>query len=152
MCFFLKNENLFFQQKDLLQPAMVGHHGLHLGQDVLFGLLRLGFGEGRLRRTKYVFIHAIGDRVPAVTRGRLSAQRPQMEEIMGNSVFGQGTVIYFFNLPCNQHRLSQNGWENDFPFLLLYYLSVARDKLKILEAQYVLGMIFNQMLDLLYVL
>eukprot|EP00434_Breviolum_minutum_P042936 symbB.v1.2.038241.t1/scaffold5835.1/size23238/2 len=54
-------------------------------EDVLFGLLRLGFGEGRLRRTKYVFIHAIGDRVPAVTRGRLSAQRPQMEEIMGNS-------------------------------------------------------------------
>lgn len=53
-------------------------------EDVLFGLLRLGFGEGRLRRTKYVFIHAIGDRVPAVTRGRLSAQRPQMEEIMGN--------------------------------------------------------------------
>lgn len=55
--------------------------------------------------------------------------------------------IYFFNLPCNQHRLSQNGWENDFPFLLLYYLSVARDKFKILEAQHVLGMILNQMLD-----
>lgn len=71
---------------------MVGHHG-HLLQDVLFGLLRLGFGEGRLRRTKYVFIHAIGDRVPAVTRGRLSAQRPQMEEIMGNSVFGQVSVL-----------------------------------------------------------
>lgn len=73
-----------------------------------------------------------------------------MEEIMGNSVFGQGTVLYFFNLPYNQHRLSQNGWGNDFLFLLP--LSVVRDKFKILEAQHVFGMIFNQMLDLLYVL
>lgn len=145
-------KNPFFFSKKIYSNQPWWTPWYHLLQDVLFGLLRLGFGEGRLRRTKYVFIHAIGDRVPAVTRGRLSAQRPQMEEIMGNSVFGQGTVIYFFNLPYNQHRLSQNGWENDFPFLLLYYLSVARDKLKILEAQYVLGMIFNQMLDLLYVL
>lgn len=147
--FFLKNHPFFSAKRST--PTSHGEpHGLHLGQDVLFGLLRLGFGEGRLRRTKYVFIHAIGDRVPAVTRGRLSAQRPQMEEIMGNSVFGQGTVLYFFNLPYNQHRLSQNGWGNDFLFLLP--LSVVRDKFKILEAQHVFGMIFNQMLDLLYVL
>lgn len=53
-------------------------------QDVLFGLLRMGFGQGRLRRTKYVFIHAIGDKVPAVTRGKKSAQRPKMEELMGS--------------------------------------------------------------------
>eukprot|EP00435_Cladocopium_sp_Y103_P008322 s2384_g2.t1 len=52
-------------------------------KDVLFGLLRMGFGQGRLRRTKYVFIHAIGDQVPAVTRGKRSAQRPKMEELMG---------------------------------------------------------------------
>jgi len=49
-------------------------------KDVLFGLLRLGFGEGRLRRTKYVFIHATGEKVAAVTRGKLSAERPKMEE------------------------------------------------------------------------
>ena len=53
-------------------------------KDVLFGLLRMGFGQGRLRRTKYVFIHAIGDKVPAVTRGKKSAQRPKMEELMGS--------------------------------------------------------------------
>lgn len=53
-------------------------------QDVLFGLLRMGFGQGRLRRTKYVFIHAIGDQVPAVARGKRSAQRPKMEELMGS--------------------------------------------------------------------
>ena len=44
----------------------------------------MGFGQGRLRRTKYVFIHAIGDKVPAVTRGKKSAQRPKMEELMGS--------------------------------------------------------------------
>ena len=49
---------------------------------VLFGLLRLGFGEERLRRTKYVFVHAIGEEVPAVTRGRKSAKRPKMEELL----------------------------------------------------------------------
>ncbi|CAE7389286.1 unnamed protein product [Symbiodinium necroappetens] len=51
--------------------------------DVLFGLLRLGFGEGRLRRTKYVFIHAVGAKAPVVARGRLSAERPKMEEVFG---------------------------------------------------------------------
>ncbi|CAJ1395533.1 unnamed protein product [Effrenium voratum] len=52
--------------------------------EVLFGLLRLGFGEGRLRRTKYVFIHATGEKVGAVARGRLAAERPKMEEVLGS--------------------------------------------------------------------
>ena len=60
------------------------HLGWPATKDVLFGLLRMGFGQGRLRRTKYVFIHAIGDKVPAVTRGKKSAQRPKMEELMGS--------------------------------------------------------------------
>jgi len=47
---------------------------------VLFGLLRMGFGEGRLRRTKYIFVHASGAKVSAVARGRLAAVRPAMLE------------------------------------------------------------------------
>jgi len=31
-------------------------------KDVMFGLLRMGFGEGKLRRTKYIFIHACGSK------------------------------------------------------------------------------------------
>eukprot|EP00929_Paragymnodinium_shiwhaense_P029970 TRINITY_DN17068_c1_g1_i1.p1 TRINITY_DN17068_c1_g1~~TRINITY_DN17068_c1_g1_i1.p1 ORF type:complete len:869 (-),score=184.75 TRINITY_DN17068_c1_g1_i1:69-2675(-) len=46
---------------------------------VLFGMLRMGFGEGRLRRTKYVFIHSNGPSMGAVKRGRFSAARPDME-------------------------------------------------------------------------
>lgn len=51
-------------------------------EEVLFGLLRVGFGEGRLRRVKHVFIHAIGARVPAVRRGRWNASRASMEQVM----------------------------------------------------------------------
>lgn len=46
---------------------------------VLFGLLRLVFGAGRLKRTKHVLVHAVGDLVPIVTRGRMAAERSKME-------------------------------------------------------------------------
>jgi len=47
---------------------------------VFFGLLRLGFGAGRLRRTKYIFVHVYGARVPAVRRGQLALHRVVMEK------------------------------------------------------------------------
>lgn len=47
---------------------------------VTFGLLRLGFGIGRLKRTKYIVVHVIGGQVPVVRRGRLNALLPAMEE------------------------------------------------------------------------
>lgn len=48
-------------------------------KEVMFGLLRIGFGVGRLRRTKYVFVQAIGPGVPAFRRGRLGSARSMME-------------------------------------------------------------------------
>jgi len=50
---------------------------------VMMGLLRMGFGEGRLRRTKYVFVHANGSGVSAVARGRLGACRSKMQDALG---------------------------------------------------------------------
>jgi len=50
---------------------------------VLSGLLRLGFGTGRLRRTKHALVHWVGERVAAVSRGRLLARRPDMERALG---------------------------------------------------------------------
>jgi len=47
--------------------------------EVLFGFLRLHFGEGRLRRAKHVFIHAVGPSVSTVARGRMMEKRPQVE-------------------------------------------------------------------------
>jgi hypothetical protein len=45
---------------------------------VMFGLLRMSFGEKRLRRTKYVFVHGVGAKVSAVARGKLGEVRPKM--------------------------------------------------------------------------
>jgi len=53
---------------------------------VLSGLLRLGFGTGRLRRTKHVLVHWVGESVSAVSRGRLMAKRPEMEKVLGDSL------------------------------------------------------------------
>jgi hypothetical protein len=53
-------------------------------KDVLFGLLRMGFGVGRLRRTKHVFVQATGTAVPAFTRGKLGATRPKMETALAH--------------------------------------------------------------------
>eukprot|EP00928_Gymnodinium_smaydae_P018243 TRINITY_DN16950_c0_g1_i2.p1 TRINITY_DN16950_c0_g1~~TRINITY_DN16950_c0_g1_i2.p1 ORF type:complete len:478 (-),score=77.40 TRINITY_DN16950_c0_g1_i2:339-1748(-) len=49
---------------------------------VMFGMLRMGFGVGRLRRTKYVFVHATGAAVTAVTRGKLGALRAVMQDAL----------------------------------------------------------------------
>lgn len=49
---------------------------------VLFGLIRMVFGVGRLRRTKHVFVHAIGKMVPAVERGKLAQKRPKMRALV----------------------------------------------------------------------
>jgi len=46
---------------------------------VAFGVLRMGFGVGRLRRTKHIFVHVVGPGVPAVRRGQENARRPQIE-------------------------------------------------------------------------
>lgn len=49
---------------------------------VLFGLLRMVFGAGRLQRTKYIFIHAVGAEVSTVRRGQQSAARPRAEKLV----------------------------------------------------------------------
>jgi len=47
---------------------------------VLFGLLRICFGTGRLQRTKYVFIHAVGENVSALKRGKSAAMRSHVRQ------------------------------------------------------------------------
>lgn len=56
---------------------------MSLHQDtVLFGLLRVVFGTGKLKRIKHVFVHAIGEKTPAVRRGRLNSSRPRMRQVL----------------------------------------------------------------------
>jgi hypothetical protein len=59
---------------------------LDQSQTVLFGVLRMGFGEGRLRRTKHIFIQANGTDMSAVKRGKFSAAKPQMDKAIGAQV------------------------------------------------------------------
>eukprot|EP00927_Polykrikos_kofoidii_P068136 TRINITY_DN63519_c0_g1_i1.p1 TRINITY_DN63519_c0_g1~~TRINITY_DN63519_c0_g1_i1.p1 ORF type:complete len:498 (-),score=88.89 TRINITY_DN63519_c0_g1_i1:149-1642(-) len=55
--------------------------------EVLFGLLRMSFGTGRLRRTKHVFLHICGAKVPAVRRGQLALLRQSMKEALSSFAF-----------------------------------------------------------------
>lgn len=50
-------------------------------KEVLFGLLRMGFGVGRLRRTKYVFVQALGTEVPGFQKGKAGGVRGKMETV-----------------------------------------------------------------------
>lgn len=47
---------------------------------VMYGLLRMPSGEGRLMRDKWVVVHIIGQTVKPVKRGQGNALRPQMEQ------------------------------------------------------------------------
>jgi len=59
---------------------------------VMFGLLRLDFGVGRLKRTKHAFMHLIGPQVPTVKRGRINAVRPSVEAALKQ--FANCTVAF----------------------------------------------------------
>merc|ERR1719203_476759 len=49
-------------------------------EEPMFGLLRMGFGTGRLRRTKHVFVHAVGQKAGLVKRGKIAGQRSKMQQ------------------------------------------------------------------------
>ena len=44
----------------------------------------MAFGQGRLRRVKYAFVHVTGSKVSVVQRGRQGAVKPQMEKQLQN--------------------------------------------------------------------
>jgi hypothetical protein len=51
-------------------------------EKVLYGLVRLGFGKGKFRRTKWCFVHWTGEAVGAVARGRLNNMKPEMAKLL----------------------------------------------------------------------
>jgi hypothetical protein len=51
---------------------------------VLFGLLRMGFGRGKFRRTKFVFVHWSGPGVSAVKRGQFNAYANDWDTALGH--------------------------------------------------------------------
>ena len=60
-------------------PEMRGH----LPDDkVLYGLVRAGFGSGKFKRVKWVFLHWNGPAVSMVKKGKWSAEKSGMQELM----------------------------------------------------------------------
>eukprot|EP00411_Alexandrium_monilatum_P000318 CAMPEP_0175194584 /NCGR_PEP_ID=MMETSP0093-20121207/6567_1 /TAXON_ID=311494 /ORGANISM="Alexandrium monilatum, Strain CCMP3105" /LENGTH=740 /DNA_ID=CAMNT_0016487511 /DNA_START=38 /DNA_END=2260 /DNA_ORIENTATION=+ len=55
-------------------------------QEVLAGLLRMTFGEGRLRRSKHVLVFSVGSAAPPVARGKLSLVRAKVEKAISEFV------------------------------------------------------------------
>lgn len=51
--------------------------------EVLFGLVRMGFGTGRFRRTYWYFLHWTGEGTPAVKRGRFNALASHFQGVLG---------------------------------------------------------------------
>jgi hypothetical protein len=49
---------------------------------VLYGLIRMGFGAGPFRRTKWVFLHWVGGQTGAVKRGRATAAKGAMMDLL----------------------------------------------------------------------
>jgi len=54
--------------------------------EVLAGLLRMSFGDGRLRRTKHVLVLAVGRRAGPVARGRIASARKPLERALAEFV------------------------------------------------------------------
>ena len=56
-------------------------------EKVLYGLVRMSFGSGRFRRTKWVFIHWSGPKVPMVKRGQWNSVSHAMDQLL--STYGR---------------------------------------------------------------
>lgn len=69
------------QAVDEMRTCMVSHQN-----EVLFGALRMSFGVGRLRRTKWVFVHFVGPSVPAFQRGKAASNRQNIEKLIAKEL------------------------------------------------------------------
>ena len=49
---------------------------------VLYGLVRMGFGSGKFRREKWIFVHWTGEKTPPVRRGRWNAAKSKLHEAL----------------------------------------------------------------------
>lgn len=66
---------------------------LHLNRNtVVFGILRVSCGSGRLQRTKHVLVHAVGEDTPVILRGRLNMQRARMRAVLSEFVESSLTI------------------------------------------------------------
>jgi hypothetical protein len=53
-----------------------------LSRQVLFGLVRAGFGSGAFKRVKWVFVHWTGPKCPMVKRGKWNAEKSAIQELL----------------------------------------------------------------------
>lgn len=63
--------------------------------EVLAGLLRMSFGEGRLRRSKHALVFAVGSRAGAVARGKLGPVRAKVDKAVSEFVHISCTMEVF---------------------------------------------------------
>jgi hypothetical protein len=55
--------------------------GVRTCSQVCFGLLRMGFGKGQFRRSKWIYVKFSGERVPALKRGLANANDASMRQV-----------------------------------------------------------------------
>eukprot|EP00658_Telonema_sp_P-2_P067600 TRINITY_DN56516_c0_g1_i1.p1 TRINITY_DN56516_c0_g1~~TRINITY_DN56516_c0_g1_i1.p1 ORF type:complete len:144 (-),score=25.43 TRINITY_DN56516_c0_g1_i1:79-510(-) len=53
---------------------------------IQYGLIRMSFGTGRFRRTKYIFFQWAGDAVSAMKKGRAAMDVPAMVDKLGRAL------------------------------------------------------------------
>eukprot|EP00242_Pyramimonas_sp_CCMP2087_P002640 CAMPEP_0198230594 /NCGR_PEP_ID=MMETSP1445-20131203/114745_1 /TAXON_ID=36898 /ORGANISM="Pyramimonas sp., Strain CCMP2087" /LENGTH=366 /DNA_ID=CAMNT_0043911151 /DNA_START=128 /DNA_END=1225 /DNA_ORIENTATION=+ len=51
---------------------------------VVYGLIRMGFGKGQFRRSKWIFLHWSGEGVKAIKRGKFNAVDGDMKLLLGS--------------------------------------------------------------------
>lgn len=54
---------------------------------VCFGMLRMGFGKGQFRRSKWIFVKFSGERVPALKRGLANAHDASMRQVRSDECY-----------------------------------------------------------------
>jgi len=59
-------------------------HEYLMDDQVCYGLIRMGFGKGQFRRSKWIFLHWSGEKIKAIQRGKYNAVEGDMKALLGS--------------------------------------------------------------------
>uniref|UniRef100_A0A7S1C4B3 ADF-H domain-containing protein n=1 Tax=Bicosoecida sp. CB-2014 TaxID=1486930 RepID=A0A7S1C4B3_9STRA len=106
---------------------------------VYFGILRMGFGSGDFRRTKWIFFHWSGESVGAVKRGRANACKKALhEKLSPTSVDISATDLDECTLEVIIERVKKSvvvdgetkGDDSSDPFTMEAYMAALEEEAK----------------------
>lgn len=107
--------------------------------EVVFGIMRMGFGSGTFRRTKWLFLHWSGENIGAVKRGQANACKGSIHKLLSPvSVDFEATSLDEFTLETVINKVKRSvvvdgetkGGESNDPYTMENFMAALEEEAK----------------------